>query len=99
MKLQKFKKTSSERMRITVNYAQWLVADEVLEDVTFEVTETTSPALTIEDDTLIVNDTVSRFFIDGGASGTQYTVLILATTSDGQIREDYVIVTVQDVAE
>jgi hypothetical protein len=94
MKLAKFKQTSFEVLRRSLDYSQWLAAGEVLTGVTFVVTDTTSPALVIPSN--VLSNTGVVFFASGGLSGFEYTVTVSVTTSQGQTKEDYFHLKIQD---
>ena len=86
--LKAFNKTVVERKRYTVSYARWLDAEETLFDHAIVISPSTAPALIAEDAFSSNFDTEISFFLKGGAAGTIYDVRLIATTSDGQVKED-----------
>ena len=86
--LRAFNQTSLERKRYTVSYARWLDPSEALFDHIIVVSPSTAPALTAEDAFASNFDTEISFFLKGGVSGVVYEVKLVATTTEGQVKED-----------
>lgn len=84
MLLGSFTKRPSERKRYNVDYSIWLDDDEVLDEVTFEVTPATDPAFSV-DEYHIANDRIVIFYVSGGEPTTTYEVVLTAKTSKGDI--------------
>lgn len=98
MPLKKYVQTPGERKRYTINYSEWLDTGEALISVVF-----TPPgggvAPLVVDDVMITPDTLGvQYYVSGGDDGSQYEVLVTATTGTGQIKEDTVLFTVRDAA-
>lgn len=83
-----WRQTSIERKRYTISYDRWLDPDEQLSDTAFLASPTTDPLLVAEGAVMSNNNREVTFFMEGGVPGTVYLVKVVATTSEGQIKED-----------
>jgi hypothetical protein len=86
--LRAFNQTYLERKRYTVSYARWLDPDEALFDHTIVISPSTAPSLVAENAFATNFDTEISFFLKGGISGVIYEVKLVATTTEGQVKED-----------
>jgi hypothetical protein len=86
--LRAFNQTVLERKRYTVSYRRWMDEDETLFDHAIVISPETSPALIAQDAFSSAADTEITFFLTGGVAGTVYEVALVATTSDGQVKQD-----------
>lgn len=93
MRLGHFQKTPAERKRYAVDYVNWLDTGETLAAYQFTITPANAVAVTSP---TISSGTKLVFFVEGGASGKQYSVDIRVTTSGNQIKEDTILYTVRD---
>lgn len=97
--LGKFIQSPIERKRYLLEYADWFTNSAnpsgTISSVVFSSIPATTPA---EVDAYEINDpaTSITIFISGGLNGVQYRILVTITTSDGQIKEDEIIVTVRN---
>lgn len=106
-------KQSRETRRIKIDYDQWLAVGETLVNVYIRSDVSAAPpadapavealtgiwelppfAVSAERDT---GDRTATATITGGVPFTDYLVTLLATTSTGQIKEDEIMVSVQEV--
>ena len=97
MKLGKFTKTSVERKRYALEYADWLDTTETVSSVTFAVTPVDAVPLVVDASSISSSGTEVVFFINYGTTGTTYTLDIQITTSGGQIKEDQILFVVKDL--
>lgn len=86
--LKAFTQTPLERKRYTVSYARWMDEDETLFDHAIVISPVTDPSLIAEDAFTSNADKEISFFLKGGVRGQLYDVKLVATTSDGQVKED-----------
>jgi len=86
--LRAFYQTPLERKRYTVSYARWMDEGETLFDHAIVISPGTTPSLSAEDAFTSNGDTEITFFVSGGLSGQIYDIRLIATTSEGQIKED-----------
>jgi hypothetical protein len=86
--LKAFTQTPVERKRYTVSYARWMDETETLFDHAIVISPSTSPSLIAEAAFTSNSDTEISFFIKGGVRGQLYDVKLVATTSEGQVKED-----------
>lgn len=97
--LGKFVQSPIERKRYLLDYADWFANSAnptgTLASVVFTSVPATTPA---EVDAYEINDpaTSITIFISGGLNGTQYRILVTVTTSDGQIKEDEIIIDIRN---
>lgn len=96
MRVARFIKTPEEKKQYTINYTDWLGADETIVSTAFEIAP--------DDGVLIVNassiDSTGKFvsfFISGGTDTANYKVVCRVTTSTGQIKEDYLLFAVDEI--
>lgn len=86
--LRSFTQTTVERKRYTVSYDRWMDDAETLFDHAIVISPSTTPSVMAEDAFTSNGDKELSFFLKGGVAGTIYTVRLIATTSDGQVKED-----------
>lgn len=97
MALGRVKKTSAEVKRINVDYVRWLGTSETISAKSFTITPVTSPALTIGSSSIAADGKSVSAFIDGGTDDTAYDLIVQITTTDGQIKQDEIKVTVNNL--
>lgn len=88
MRLGKFSKAPAERKRYSADYSDWLDTGETVSNVTFSVTPTTASPLAVDGSAIAGDGLTVSFFVSGGIDETDYTIIVTATTSSGQIKED-----------
>lgn len=93
----RFIQTPTERKRYLLDYADWFASSPnptgTISSIAFEsVPSSPTPA---EVDAYEINDPATdvTIFVSGGVTGTQYRILVTMTTSDGQIKEDEIVIT------
>lgn len=92
MALGKFVKSPDEIKRYSVEYVDWLDAGEYIQSTSVTV----SPAGPIVDvQATTANDTDLSFFVTGGTVGTSYRLKTRITTTNGQVKEDIVVLEVR----
>jgi len=92
MRLGTYPKTTVDNIRFEIDYSEWLVAPEVLTDYEFGSDPTGLLITTVS----IVDGTSLVFFLGGGMDGEAHNLLVTITTSGGQVRQDFIVVTVAD---
>ena len=97
MAVGKIKKTAAEVKRATVDYSRWLGDAEIISAKSFTATPVTSPALAVGTSAITDAGKSVAMFIEGGVDDTAYDLIIQITTSDGQIKQDELKVTVNDL--
>ncbi len=97
MALGRIKKTAAEVKRATVDYQRWLGTAETISARTFTISPTTSPALAVSSSAIAGDGKSLSFFVEGGLDDHTYTLIVQITTSDGQIKQDELAVTVNDI--
>lgn len=97
MRLARYKQQPRENKRYCIGYTSWLATAETLTNLQVIVSPTTSPVLAITDAVIDPDGKNVIFFAGGGVDGTEYTVEILATTSEGQVKEDEVLFAIEEV--
>lgn len=91
----KFLKSPNESKRYSIDYVDWLDAGEYLSAVNISVSPTTSPPLLNDVNPLGLTDTTASFFIGSGTTGNSYKLIVRVTTTNGQIKEDVVMIEVR----
>lgn len=86
--LRAFTQSPLEKKRYTISYARWLDEDEALFDYATLIQPSTLPELVSEDAFTSNAGKEISIFLSGGVSGTIYLVTLLATTTEGQVKED-----------
>jgi hypothetical protein len=96
MRVGRFIKTPDERKQYTIDYTSWLAEGETIEAQVFEVTPV--------DGNLIVDGAITdvakkllSFFVSGGVDKAQYKIVARVTTSTGQIKEDFIRFSIDEV--
>lgn len=92
MALGKFVKSPDEVKRYSVDYVDWLDAGEYLRAAV--VTPTPSGPI-IDVQGVTTNDTDLSFFVTGGLAGTSYKLKTRIETTNGQVKEDTVLLEVR----
>lgn len=96
MALGKFIKSPNEAKRYSIDYINWLDTGEYLSNATITFTPSTSTNQFLVDIDLIqANATVLSFFVFGGDAGKTYKLLVRATTSNLQVKEETVMIEVR----
>ena len=92
----RWSKSPDEQRRYGVDYSNWLNAGERLTDVECFVSPRTSPEFTAPGVVITDNAYGVVFFVNGGVAGTTYKLVIRATTTAGQVKEDTVLYSVRE---
>jgi len=87
MLLGKKHKSPTDRKRYVIDYSDWLDTGETLATVTYEVDVGTA---TVDGDALAGDNLSAIFFINGGEIDTPFSVIVTATTSVGQVKNDHI---------
>jgi hypothetical protein len=95
MRLGKFLKTPDEIKRYAVEYKHWLDTGEYLQAVTLEVIAQESTSVVLFVDAVEPSSTKAVFFVSGGDADETYDVLVKATTTGGQVKEDVIALAVR----
>jgi len=97
MILGKYSKAPLDNKRYTVDYSEWLDAAELVSIATSSIpVNTTIPPLAVNTPQIAVNGLSIQYYVSGGVVGTDYEILIVITTNQGQVREDTVIISVRE---
>lgn len=91
--LGRFIQTPTERKKYTVNYTDWLAAGESI--ISFAYSSVPASPTPARIDAYSITSPTVPIYISGGVDGTQYKILITATTSLGQIKNDEVVIVVK----
>ena len=86
--LSSFGKTSLEKKRYTLDYACWLDEGESLADFAIVVSPSTDPALVASGAYGNAENNRITVYLSHGKPGGLYTVSFIATTTQGQIKQD-----------
>lgn len=90
-RLGKVTKYTHERKRYTVAYDEWVDTGETVALVEFSVTGDDANPVAVDAHAISEDGLTVAFFVSGGDDGETYEVLITATTSGGQTKEDTVL--------
>lgn len=97
MPLAKYVKAEGERKRYTVEYADWLDTGETVDNAVFTVVDNSLTIPLVVDDIGVSPDAVSvQYYVSGGEDGVTYEVIVTATTSGAQIKEDSLLFTIRE---
>lgn len=96
MKFSTQKKTPLERKRYTVSYANWLDDLETVSTAAYSIDNETDPPLAVDGSFIQPDGLGLSFFVSGGVTDEQYQLHILMTTSNGQIKEDWMTFVVEE---
>lgn len=83
-----FTQTPIEKKRRAISYSNWLDDGEVVSDHAVLVSPLTDPPLVVSDGFAADADTTIVYYTSGGVSGVPYTLKMIMTTSESQIKED-----------
>lgn len=101
-RLAKYTQTPDETKRYSIEYSDWLDTGETVSDVSFEISPTTSPALSVQSSHIVQGDTGAltqlRFFVTGGVAKKSYKVIVNVATSGGQEKQDTVLFDIRDAS-
>lgn len=97
MPLGKFIKSPEEVKRYSVEYFDWLDTGEYLQSATISATPASASPLTFQLQAFTANDTELSFFVTGGVAGTNYKIVVHATTTNGQVKEDVILLEVRAI--
>jgi len=97
MAVGKIKKTTAEVKRVTLDYSRWLGDTEIITTKTFAATPATDTALTVGTSAIAADGKSVTMYIEGGEDDNVYDLLVQVVTSAGQIKEEEVKVTVNDL--
>lgn len=92
--LGKYVQTPFEKKERLIDYSDWLQAAELLTVVTFAVTPVgNSPVVCTS--SINSGNTAVDLFLSGGDDGSQYKVIVTATTNRGEIKQDEIVLLVK----
>lgn len=94
--LGKFAQTTDERKRYVIDWSEWLREGETITDLVFEITPVGNAPVVV-DSTIQVPVTTAVIFLSGGDNGGNYKIIVKATTSESQVKEDEIILVVRDL--
>jgi len=84
-----FTKTVVERRRFHVDYACWLDVNEQLHTLDIVVDPVTADAPLVVDQAYPnAEDTALVFYVSEGKANTSYTMQMIVTTTEGQVKRD-----------
>jgi hypothetical protein len=92
----RFLKTPDERKQYTVDYTDWLAASEQITNLEFEI-DPNNGELVIDGSLIDGTGKLITFFVSGGVDDKQYKIVVRVTTSSGQIKEDYILFTINEI--
>jgi len=83
----KFRKAAADRKRYTVDYSNWMAADENV--ATVIMWASSNPDGFTVDGYLVGTDLkTANFFVSGGVTDGEYSATITISTDKGQIKQD-----------
>lgn len=89
--LKLYRKAAVERRRLYIDYACWLAETEKLVDFQVQTSPYTSGApITIDTTYPDVEQRQLMMFVGGGVANTSYTLDLVVTTNEGQIKRDQI---------
>lgn len=97
MAVGKIKKTTAEVKRVTLDYSRWLGDTEIISAKSFSITPTTDTALAVGTSAIASDGKSITLYVEGGEDDNVYDLIAQITTSAGQIKQDEVKVTVNDL--
>lgn len=83
-----FAKANIEKKRYTLDYECWLDEGETLVDFAIVITPATTPPLVASGAYGNAANTRITVYLSQGLVGAVYTVMFIATTSQGQVKRD-----------
>lgn len=99
MRLAKFAKTPGDRKRYEVHYDDWLDEGETLYNVETGIDQSIPGGIYVDGLLIGPDQTSVILFVSEGEPGLEYNVGIKVTTSNSQIKEDYLTFVVRDVPD
>jgi hypothetical protein len=96
-RIARYSKTAAERKRYTIDYTDWLDPGENVSGAVFDVVVQTLVPLVVDDIEVLPSGLGVQYYISGGTPDITYEVSVTMTTSQTQIREDGIIVSVKDL--
>lgn len=97
MLIGRFKIQPREVHRINVGYSKWLADGETLSLISTEVSPTTETPFEIASVVMDVDSKGIAMLLGGGEDGEIYKITVLATTTQGQVKEDEIEFHVQEL--
>ena len=97
MALGRIKKTATEVKRATLDYSRWLGTTETITLKSFSATPATSTLLSVGASSIAADGKSVTFYVEGGVDDTTYDLIVQITTSDGQVKQDELKVTVNNL--
>lgn len=88
--------TANDRKRFQINYAVWLDPGEFVQDIEFYVPKVTNPPFVIDGVQILHVPTAVQYYSSGGIDGQVYDVIAQIETTQGQIKEDRILVLVTE---
>jgi len=95
-RIARYQKTSVENKRYTIDYTDWLDPGETAISVVFTVLGQTTVPLVVGNSAILPTGFGVQYYISGGTDGSTYEVVATMTTSQTQVRQDGIIVSVKD---
>lgn len=93
----KYLKSQTERKRYQIDYTDWLDIGEAVFGVVFTFANQTATFPLVVDGVMVLPSLLGvQYYISGGLDGTTYEILATLTTTQGQVREDGIIVTIRE---
>jgi len=96
MILNRFELATVEQKDYPVDYTRWLFTGQTIVSAVLTVTPVTAPAFPAS---AAINTAATGLIVTAGLGGidqTEYTVDILATMSNGEIKRDSLVFTIED---
>lgn len=97
MAVGRLKKTAVEVKRVTLDYSRWLGDTEIISAKSFTALPVTSPALLVATSAIASDGKSVAAYVEGGVDDTAYDLIVQITTSTGQIKQDDLKVTVNNL--
>jgi hypothetical protein len=89
MRIGRFKKGAADRKRYVVDYVDWLDVAEIIDSVT-SIGNNPDDAFFVDGYVVNTGGKEIIFYASGGIAGNTYNVTLTATTSLGQVKQDWV---------
>lgn len=94
----RFNKTPLERKEIKFDYSSWLCEGEKLRTFGTKVTpwktDEVDPSPLSIDSVMVIGDASTIMLVSGGTTGFQYSVRLLVSTTETQVKEDGILVNI-----
>ncbi len=90
MNLGRYRQQPGERRKKGIDYDDFLESDELITDVSVEVSPATGTPFVIDDIVIDEAGKIFAYFAQGGEDGQSYLVEFTITTNGSQIKQDTV---------